>query len=85
MRDVRKSWLDSNSAFDRLSVTQQLLDQATKALDLARARYKLGLSSIIELSQAQLNLTQAEIEQTSAKYDYESQISALHYQEGLLP
>lgn len=85
VRDVRKSWLDSNSAFDRLSVTQQLLDQATKALDLARARYKLGLSSIIELSQAQLNLTQAEIEQTSAKYDYESQISALHYQEGLLP
>lgn len=85
MRDVRKSWLDSNSAFDRLGVTRQLLDQATKALDLARARYKLGLSSIIELSQAQLNLTQAEIEQTSAKYDYESQISALRYQEGLLP
>jgi hypothetical protein len=30
-------------------------------------------------------LTQAEIAQTSAKYDYESQISALRFQEGVLP
>ncbi|MGH9724470.1 MAG: TolC family protein [Candidatus Acidiferrales bacterium] len=66
-------------------MTQQLLNQAMRALDLAQARYKLGLSSIVELSQAQLNLTQAKIEQASAKYDYESQISALRYQEGLLP
>lgn len=85
VRDVRKAWLDSNSAFERLGVTQQFLQQATRALDLAQARYKLGLSSIIELSQAQLNLTQAEIAQTSAKYDYESQVSALRYQEGVLP
>ncbi|MGH9701329.1 MAG: TolC family protein, partial [Candidatus Acidiferrales bacterium] len=43
VRDVRKAWLDSNSAFERLSVTQQLLNQAMRALDLAQARYKLGL------------------------------------------
>jgi outer membrane protein len=82
VRDVRKAWLESNAAFQRLSVTQQLLAQATQALDLAQQRYKLGLSSIIELSQAQLNMTQAEITQASAKYDYESAISALNYQIG---
>ena len=38
-----------------------------------RGRYNLGLSSIVELTQAQLNLTQAEIENLNAKYDYQTQ------------
>jgi outer membrane protein len=84
VRDVRTAWLSANSGFQRLSVTEQLLSQANLAVDLAQSRYKLGLSSIVELSQAQLNQTQAQIEQASAKYDYEAQISALNYQTGSL-
>jgi outer membrane protein len=84
VRDVRTAWLNANSGFQRLSVTQQLLNQANDALELAQSRYKLGLSSIIELSQAQLNQTQALIDQASAKYDYEAQISALNFQLGAL-
>ena len=83
-RDVRAAWLNANSGFQRLSVTDQFLAQAKQALDLAQARYKLGLSSIIELSQAQLNQTQAEIAEASAKYDYQVQLSVLNYQMGLL-
>jgi outer membrane protein len=83
-RDVRTAWLNANSAFQRLSVTDQLLSQANQALDLAQSRYKLGLSSIIELSQAQLNQTQARIAQTSARYDYQTQISVLNFQMGAL-
>jgi outer membrane protein len=83
-RDVRKAWLNANSGYQRLSLTQQLLDEANQALNLAQARYKLGLSSIIELSQAQLNATQAEIAQASAKYDYQTELSALNYQIGAL-
>lgn len=84
VRDVRTAWLNANSAYQRLSVTQQLLEQAQKALDLAQARYRLGLSSIVELSQAQLNETSAEIAQASAKYDYQTRISVLNYQVGTL-
>lgn len=84
VRDVSTAWLNANSDYQRLSVTQQLLEQAQKALDLAQARYKLGLSSIVELSQAQLNETSAEIAQASAKYDYQTQISVLNYQIGAL-
>ena len=83
-RDVRTTWLSANSAFQRLSVTAQLLNQATQALNLAQARYQLGLSSIVELTQAQLNLTQAQIEQASAKYDYQVQLQVLKYQNGSL-
>lgn len=84
VRDVRQAWLNANSGYQRLALTDQLLNQANQALNLAQARYKLGLSSIIELSQSQLNETQAEIAQASAKYDYAAQLSALSYQIGAL-
>jgi len=83
-RDVRTAWLDAGTAYQRLTVTAQLLKQATLALDLAQGRYKLGLSSIVELSQAQLNLTQAQIADTSAKYDFQIQSAVLSYQVGQL-
>ena len=84
VRDVNKAWLDANSGYQRLSVVEQLVNQATLALNLAQSRYQLGLSSIVELTQAQLNLTQAQIEQVNATYDYQVQLAALNYQTGNL-
>jgi outer membrane protein len=84
VRDVRAAWLNANSAFQRLSVTKDLLTQATQALNLAQARYNLGLSSIVEFSQAQLNLTQAQIANAGATYDYEAQLSLLNYATGVV-
>lgn len=69
-RDVRTSWLNANVAYQRLDVTQQLLQQANLGLTLAQTRYKMGLSSIVELSQAQLQQTQAQISYVQAGYDY---------------
>ena len=83
-RDVRVAWASTNDAFQRIDVTAQFLRQAALALDLAQGRYTLGLSSIVELTQAQLNLTEAEIENLNAKYDYQTQYSALQYTIGLL-
>ncbi len=82
--DVQIAWLNANTAYQRLDLTRQLLDQANRALELAEARYKLGLSSIVELSQAQLNQTQAEVEEKRAKYDYQIQFATLEYQTGTL-
>ena len=78
------AWANANDAYQRIDVTAQFLRQAAMALDLAQGRYELGLSSIVELTQAQLNLTQAEIENLNAQYDYQSQNSALQYAIGLL-
>jgi len=83
-RDVRVAWASTNDAFQRIDVTAQLLRQAALALDLAQGRYNLGLSSIVELTQAQLNLTEAEIENLNAKYDYQTQYAALQYTLGQL-
>jgi len=69
-RDVRNSWQDTNRAYERLSVTQQLREQASLSLDLAQARYNLGLGSIVEFSQAELQKTEADIADADAKYQY---------------
>jgi len=48
-RDVRNGWLDTGKAFERLSVTRQLREQANLGLELAQSRYKMdsGRSSNI--------------------------------------
>jgi outer membrane protein len=69
-RDVRISWQDTNRAYERLSVTRQLREQAGLALDLAQARYNLGLGSIVEFTQAELQKTEADIADTDATYQY---------------
>jgi outer membrane protein len=79
-RDVRTGWLNANTAYQRVSVTQQLADQATLALNLAQTRYSLGLSSIVELSQAQLQQTQAQIGNAQADYDYRLALAVLRYE-----
>jgi outer membrane protein len=84
VRDVRVAYGGAITAYQRIDVTAQFLRQAALALSLAQGRYQLGLSSIVELSQAELNLTQAEIENLSAKYDYQSQYAALQYTIGAL-
>ncbi len=83
-RDVRVAWASANDAYQRIDVTAQFLRQATLAMRLAQGRYDLGLASIVELTQAQLNVTQAEIENLNAKYDYQTQYAALQFTIGLL-
>lgn len=79
-RDVRTSWLNANAAYQKLSVTQQLLQQANLALTLAQTRYNMGLSSIVELSQGQLQQTQAEISYVQAGYDYRLALATLNFE-----
>lgn len=83
IQDVRNASLNVNYAYERLGLTQKLFDNASQAFDLAQARYKLGSSSIVELSQAQLSKTEAEIAHTSARYEYEIQRAMLNFEIGV--
>ncbi len=82
VRDVRTAWLATNNSFARIGVTAKLLAQANGSLSLAETRYNLGLSSIAELSQAQLAQTQAAIGYTNAGYSYRAALAALAFQTG---
>jgi outer membrane protein len=81
-RDVQVIWLQAQSTYQRIAVSEQLLQQANLALDLAQSRYDLGLGSIVELSQAQLQQTEAQINNVTAKYQYQASLTALAYQSG---
>ena len=83
-RDVRIGVLNAQTAFRRISVADQFRNQAAQALALAQTRYKLGLSSIVELSQAQLQSTQAEVAAVNARYDYLLALRSLDYARGQL-
>jgi outer membrane protein len=78
--DVRTAWLNSITAYNRIEVSQQFVNQTNLALNLSQTRYNLGLSSIVELSQAQLQQTEAEIQYAAAKYQYRVSESVLRFQ-----
>ena len=84
IRDVRVAWLNLNDAVQRLQTTAQLLIHANEAFELAQARYQAGSSSIVELSQAQLELVSAQISGTTAHYDVLIRKAELDYQTGAL-
>ena len=85
VRDVHTAWLQATTAYQRIAVTDELLKQANLGLQLAQTRYQLGLSSIVELSQAQLQQTSAAIDNTNAQYEYRLALATLNYQVGTTP
>jgi outer membrane protein len=84
-RDVRTAWLSANTAFQRVEVTAELAKQADLSLSLAQSRYQLGLGSIVELSQAQLQQTDAAISYVNAQYQYQLALSTLNFETGMQP
>jgi outer membrane protein len=81
---VRDDWYKANEAFRSLDVSARLVVQSREALRLAQARYDAGLGSIVELNEAQLNETSAEIQSADAIYTYLARRTELDYATGLL-
>jgi outer membrane protein len=82
IRDVRVANMDRTYALKRLELTEKLLVSANKAYDLAQQRYEVGSSSIVELSQAQLNQTEAKIGRAKAVFELQVRNAVLAYQIG---
>lgn len=83
-RDVQIAWLNATNALERLNITVNLREQSAQAYNLAEARYQAGSSSVVELSQSQLTLTAAEINQTTTRYEYLLRRSILDFQTGVM-
>lgn len=83
-RDVRVAWSGALAAYQRIDVTAQFLRAAALAIQFAQLRYDNQLADIVTLTQAQLNVTEAEIANLNAKYDYQGQYALLQYTVGQL-
>ena len=81
-RDVRVAWLNLETDKERIGVTAELVKNAVESQRLADTRYRLGTSSIVEFTQAELNYTEAELEDATAKYDYQSARALLNFTTG---
>lgn len=83
MLEVRQSYLNLLQARDRVAVANRALAQAREAYRLAKVRFDAGVSQaqgvspLLELSDAQNALTQAENNQVNALYDYNNNRSRL--------
>ena len=82
IRDVRIAALVANTAAQRIGVADRMMQHADDAYSLAEAKYSVGRSSIVELSQAQLSKTLAQIEAATARYNYQIQLANVRYQTG---
>ena len=85
VRDVRTAWLSANTAFQRVGVAAELAKEADLSLNLAQSRYQLGLGSIVELSQGQLQKADAAIAYVNAQYQYRLALSTLNFEVGAQP
>jgi outer membrane protein len=81
---VQTEWYQANEALRSLGVSARLVAQSKEALRLAQARYEAGLGSIVELNQAQLSETSAEITAAGANYTYLTRRAELDFAAGLL-
>lgn len=84
IRDVRTAWIEATTSRDRIQVSKQFLDASTTAFELAQSLYVAGTSSIVEVSQAELQQVQANIGYISARYEYQTRLAVLAYQIGQL-
>ena len=75
--DVRVAIANVTYTHVRLEMAAKLLVQARLSYDLAKSRFDLGLSSIVDLEQADLSRTGAAMTESTAKQDYLIQISVL--------
>lgn len=81
-RDVRIAWLNAATQEKNLNVTAELVQVALQEQKLAQARYQLGTSSIVELIQAQLDYTKAELQDTSSRYGFQKGLAILKFTVG---
>ena len=78
-QQVTNSYLDTVSFAQQIKLGEEQVKTAQEALNLAKQRYKLGLGSIVEVTQAEVALTAAQTRLAEAQYDYKIDEVTLAY------
>lgn len=69
-KEVEQTFLDVNSAREVIRATKKAREAAAENLRLAAGRYKTGVGNIIEVTDAQVQFAQADLNYVRALYDY---------------
>ena len=76
-QSVEQSYLNLGEAEERIGAAQKAVESAEENYQLARGRFDAGVANIIELTDAQLALTQAQSTEAQALSDYRIAIASL--------
>lgn len=76
-QNVEQSFLNLGEAEERIGAAQKAVESADENYQLARGRFDAGVANIIELTDAQLALTQAQSDEAQALSDYRIAIARL--------
>jgi outer membrane protein len=79
---VKDSFLDLVTLIQQIKVAEQQVLIAREALSLASQRYKLGLSSIVEVTQSEVAITAAETRLAETQYNTKIAEARLRYAVG---
>jgi outer membrane protein len=69
-QQVTNAYLDTVTFAQQVKLYEEQVKTAKEALHLARQRYKLGLASIVEVTQSEVVLTSAQVRLAESTYDY---------------
>jgi outer membrane protein len=69
-KEVEQTYLDVTSAWELIRATRKALESARENFRLAQGRYQVGVGSIIEVTDAQVQYFQADLRFVQALYDY---------------
>lgn len=83
-QQVTTAYLDTITLAQQIKLAEEQVKTAQEALQLARQRYKLGLGSIVEVTQSEVAVTSAQTRLAEAQYDYKIAEVTLAYATGKL-
>jgi outer membrane protein len=75
--EVEQAYLNVTEAAERIVATAKAIESARENLRLAQGRYDAGVGTILDLTDAQLALTNAEADQVRALTDYRVGLATL--------
>lgn len=80
--EVTNAFLNTQTLAEQIKAIAELVKQTKEALQLAQQRYRLGLNSIVEVTQGEVAVTTAETKLAEAQYDYKTAEAMLAYAVG---
>ena len=69
-QQVTNAYLDTMTFAQQIKLTEEQVKTALEALQLAKQRYKLGLGTVVEVTQSEVAVTAAQTRFAEAQYDY---------------
>ncbi len=75
--DLDEAYSTSQSALAGIDLAAQSVELSQESLRVEQERYRLGLSTILDLQLAQITLSQAEVDLVSRRFDYQLAVAQL--------